>query len=140
MLSRTSLPSTWHGTVYRTRSIICARKDTGSHYSLTLGARHAGREYPDGDGYAALPLPCAIQANRVQTYHAAGLAGLGLIQAGYPTLAHHVESGALVEVLPEPLTASLVVAHRRNLSPLVRAFMDWIEDLEARPGKAQGRA
>ncbi|WP_462125634.1 LysR substrate-binding domain-containing protein [Burkholderia stabilis] len=114
------------------------------HYSLTLGARHAAREYPDGDGYAALPLPCAIQANRVQTYHAAGLAGLGLIQAGYPTLAHHVESGALVEVLPdlrpEPLTASLVVAHRRNLSPRVRAFMDWIEDLEARPGKAQGRA
>jgi DNA-binding transcriptional LysR family regulator len=27
---------------------------------------------------------------------------------------------------PEPLAASLAVAHRRNLSPCVRAFMDWI--------------
>ncbi|NTY35353.1 MULTISPECIES: LysR family transcriptional regulator [Burkholderia cepacia complex] len=103
------------------------------HYTLTLGARHAGWEYPDGDRYASLPLPSAMQVNSVQTYHAAGLAGIGLIQAGYSALAHHIESGALVEVLPdlrpEPLAASLVVAHRRNLSPRVRAFMDWIERL-----------
>ncbi|MBN3831414.1 LysR family transcriptional regulator [Burkholderia sp. Ac-20344] len=101
------------------------------HYSLTLGARHAGWEYPTGDGYATLALPSAMQVNNVQTYHAAGLAGIGLIQAGYSGVANHVASGALVEVLPdlrpEPLAASLVVAHRRNLSPRVRAFMDWIE-------------
>ncbi|WP_343727140.1 LysR family transcriptional regulator [Burkholderia seminalis] len=100
-------------------------------YSLTLGARHAGWEYPSGDGYATLVLPSAMQVNNVQTYHAAGLAGIGLIQAGYSGVATHVASGALVEVLPdlrpEPLAASLVVAHRRNLSPRVRAFMDWIE-------------
>ncbi|AOJ28653.1 MULTISPECIES: LysR family transcriptional regulator [Burkholderia] len=100
-------------------------------YSLTLGARHAGWEYPSGDGYATLALPSAMQVNNVQTYHAAGLAGIGLIQAGYSGVATHVASGALVEVLPdlrpEPLAASLVVAHRRNLSPRVRAFMDWIE-------------
>jgi DNA-binding transcriptional LysR family regulator len=67
----------------------------------------------------------------VQTYHAAGLAGIGLIQAGYLALAHHIESGELVEVLPnlrpEPLSASLLVAHRRNLSQRVRAFMNWLE-------------
>lgn len=101
------------------------------HYTLTLGARHAGWEYSDGGGYAVLELPSAMQVNSVQTYHAAGLAGIGLIQAGYSTLAPHIESGALVEVLPdlraEPLAASLVVAHRRNLSPRVRAFMDWLE-------------
>ncbi|RQS86659.1 LysR family transcriptional regulator [Burkholderia seminalis] len=100
-------------------------------YSLTLGARHAGWEYPSGDGYATLALPSAMQVNNVQTYHAAGLAGIGLIQAGYSGVATHVASGALVEVLPdlrpEPLAPSLVVAHRRNLSPRVRAFMDWIE-------------
>ncbi|MDR0243728.1 MAG: LysR family transcriptional regulator [Burkholderia sp.] len=101
------------------------------HYSPTLGARQAGWEYPSGDGYATLALPSAMQVNNVQTYHAAGLAGIGLIQAGYSGVANHVASGALVEVLPdlrpEPLAASLVVAHRRNLSPRVRAFMDWIE-------------
>ncbi|MBN3785850.1 LysR family transcriptional regulator [Burkholderia sp. Ac-20353] len=101
------------------------------HYTRTLGAKLAGWEYPDGDGYASLPLPGAMQVNSVQTYHAAGLAGIGLIQAGYSALAHHIERGALVEVLPdlrpEPLAASLVVAHRRNLSQRVRAFMNWIE-------------
>lgn len=101
------------------------------HYAPTLGAKLAGWEYPTGDGYALLSLPAAMQVNNVQTYHAAGLAGIGLIQAGYSALAHHVESGALVEVLPDlrpkPLDASLVVAHRRNLSQRVRAFMNWIE-------------
>ncbi|WP_250470028.1 LysR family transcriptional regulator [Caballeronia sp. GAFFF2] len=100
-------------------------------YTRTLGARHACWEYPSGDGYASLPLPTSIQVNSVQTYHAAGLAGIGLIQAGYSALAHHIQSGALMEILPdlrpEPLAASLVVAHRRNLSQRVRAFMKWIE-------------
>ncbi|WP_256657074.1 MULTISPECIES: LysR family transcriptional regulator [unclassified Pseudomonas] len=101
------------------------------HYTPTLGARMAGWEYPEGDGYASLALPGAMQVNNVQTYHAAGLAGIGLIQAGYLALAHHIKSGDLVEILPdlrpEPLAASLVVAHRRNLSQRVRAFMAWIE-------------
>lgn len=103
------------------------------HYTPTLGARLAGWEYPEGDGYASLALPGAMQVNNVQTYHAAGLAGIGLIQAGYLALAHHIKSGNLVEILPdlrpEPLAASLVVAHRRNLSQRVRAFMTWIESV-----------
>lgn len=101
------------------------------HYTRTFGSRLPGWEYPDGNGYTSLPLPGAIQVNSVQSYHEAGLAGIGLIQAGYSALAHHIERGALVEILPdlrpEPLAASLVVAHRRNLSRRVRAFMSWIE-------------
>jgi DNA-binding transcriptional LysR family regulator len=103
------------------------------HYAPTLGARLSGWEYPEGDGYASLALPGAMQVNNVQTYHAAGLAGIGLIQAGYLALAYHIKSGDLVEILPdlrpEPLSASLVVAHRRNLSPRLRAFMMWIESV-----------
>jgi DNA-binding transcriptional LysR family regulator len=105
------------------------------HYSRTLGARPYGWEYPDGDNYATLPLPGALQVNSVQTYEAAGLAGLGLIQAAYTGVHRHLESGALVEVLshlrPEPLEVSLVVAHRRNLSRRVRLFMAWVEDVLA---------
>jgi len=45
----------------------------------------------------------------------------------------YLESGALVEIVPElrrrALDVSLVVAHRRNLSRRVRAFMKWIEDV-----------
>jgi DNA-binding transcriptional LysR family regulator len=98
------------------------------HYTPTLGARLAGWEYPEGDSYASLALPGAMQVN-----HAAGLAGIGLIQAGYLALAHYIKSGDLVEILPdlrpEPLSAWLVVAHRRNLSQRVRAFMTWIESV-----------
>ncbi|MGI4861720.1 MAG: LysR substrate-binding domain-containing protein [Janthinobacterium lividum] len=103
------------------------------HYTRTLGAKPVGWEYPSDDGYAFLSLPGAMQVNSVQTYHAAGLAGIGLIQAGFSSLAHHIDRGALVEVLPdlraEPLAASMVVAHRRNLSRRVRSFMNWVEEV-----------
>ena len=104
------------------------------HYSRTLGAKPWGWEYPDGSGgYAALPLPGALHVNSVQTYEAAGLAGIGLIQAALSGIRRHLDSGTLVEVLadlrPEPLAVSFVVAHRDNLSRRVRAFMAWSRDL-----------
>ena len=50
-------------------------------------------------------------------------------------IGHYLESGALVENLPDfqhrPLPVSLVVAHRRNLSRRVRVFMKWIENVLA---------
>ena len=51
------------------------------HFSTMLGARPYGWEYPDGDSYATLQLPGALHVNSAQTYEAAALAGLGLIQA-----------------------------------------------------------
>ena len=90
-------------------------------------------EYLDGDGYATLQLPGALHVNSAQTYEAAALAGLGLIQAPLMGIGRYLESGALVEIIPDlrrrALDVSLVVAHRRNLSRRVRAFMKWIEDV-----------
>ena len=98
-----------------------------------LGARPYGWEYPDGDSYAMLELPGALHVNSVQTYEAAALAGLGLIQAPLLGIGQYLESGALVEIMPDfhrrSLAVSLVVAHRSNLSRRVRAFMKWIEDM-----------
>lgn len=104
------------------------------HYSRTLGSKPYGWEYPDGNGgYSTLPLPGALQVNSVQTYEAAGVAGMGLIQAAFFGIRQHVENGALVEILPdyrpEPLDVSLVVAHRQNLSRRVRAFMGWVDEV-----------
>lgn len=103
------------------------------HFSTLLGARPYGWEYPDGDSYATLQLPGALHVNSAQTYEAAALAGLGLIQAPLLGIGRYLESGALVEILPDfrrrPLAVSLVVAHRSNLSRRVRAFMKWIEDV-----------
>ena len=103
------------------------------HFARTLGAKPYGWEYPDGDSYATLQLPGVLYVNSVQTYETAGVAGLGLIQAPLLAIGRYLESGALIELLPDfqhkPLVVSLVVAHRRNLSRRVRAFMKWIEDV-----------
>src|ERR1700722_8171283 len=103
------------------------------HFSTMLGARPYGWEYPDGDSYATLQLPGALHVNSAQTYEAAALAGLGLIQAPLLGIGRYLESGALVEIIPDfrrrPLAVSLVVAHRSNLSRRVRAFMKWIENV-----------
>jgi DNA-binding transcriptional LysR family regulator len=103
------------------------------HFSTMLGARPYGWEYPDGDSYATLQLPGALHVNSAQTYEAAALAGLGLIQAPLLGIGRYLESGALVEIIPDfrrrALAVSLVVAHRSNLSRRVRAFMKWIENV-----------
>jgi DNA-binding transcriptional LysR family regulator len=103
------------------------------HFAPTLGAKPHGWEYPHGDSYARLQLRGALHVNSVQTYEAAGIAGLGLIQAPLLGIGRYLASGALIEFLPDfrhkPFEVSLVVAHRRNLSRRVRAFMKWIENV-----------
>jgi len=103
------------------------------HYTPTLGTRPSGWDYPDGDGFATLALPGAVSVNNVQAYHGAGLAGLGLIQAGLSSLKPYLANGELIEVLPglrpAPLPVSVVVAHRQNLSRRVRVFIDWLEQI-----------
>ncbi|HAK35695.1 MAG TPA: LysR family transcriptional regulator [Pantoea sp.] len=124
-LARYGTPHTLEELVTQQHSMV--------HYVRHFGAKPDGWEYPSGDGYKTLMLPGMMKVNSVQTYHEAGLAGMGLIQAGYSALAPHLAAGALVEVLPDlrpaPLNAFFVVAHRRSLSQRVRAFMHWTEAL-----------
>jgi DNA-binding transcriptional LysR family regulator len=105
------------------------------HYTPTLGSRPLGWEYPTGQTYAVLALPGSLSVNNVQTYHGAGLAGLGLIQAGLSSLKPFLLSGELIEVLPDlrpkSMPVSIVVAHRHNLSRRVRIFVDWLEEILA---------
>ena len=119
-----------HG-IPRSLEDLQRQKHQTIHFSTMLGARPHGWEYPTGDGYATLQLPSALHVNSAQTYEAAALAGLGLIQAPFVGVGRYLESGVLVEILPDlrrrALAASLVVAHRSNLSRRVRAFMKWIE-------------
>jgi DNA-binding transcriptional LysR family regulator len=121
-----------HG-VPRTLEDLQRQEHRTIHLSTVLGTKPAGWEYPDGEHYATLPLPGALHVNSAQTYEAAALAGLGLIQAPVIGIGRYLESGALEEILPDfrrrPLAVSLVVAHRSNLSRRVRTFMKWIENV-----------
>jgi len=100
------------------------------HYVSTLGARSPGWEYPDGTGYASLPMTGSITVNNSDSYTAACVAGLGLIQGPAAGLQPLIDAGQLVEVMPdcraEPMPVSLLYANRRNLPRRVQAFMTWI--------------
>lgn len=121
--------------VPRTLADLTAQGHRMVHYTSTLGSRPFGWEYPTGQGYAVLALPGPLSVNNVQTYHGAGLAGLGLIQAGLSSIKPFLLSGELVEVLtelrPKSLPVSIVVAHRHNLSRRVRVFVEWLETILA---------
>jgi len=124
-LAQRGIPRTLHDVLAQGHRMV--------HYTPTLGTRPFGWEYPDGDGFATLTLPGTVSVNNVQAYHGAGLAGLGLIQAGLNSLRPYLASGELIEVLPDmrpaPLPVSVVVAHRQNLSRRVRVFIEWLEEV-----------
>jgi DNA-binding transcriptional LysR family regulator len=105
------------------------------HYVSTLGTRPPGFEYPDGDDYRTRPMRGAVTVNSADAYVVACLAGLGLIQAPRTGVAHLLDDGSLVEVLPqlasEPMPVTLLYPQRRNLPRRVRAFMDWVAELLA---------
>ncbi len=80
-----------------------------------------------------------IQVNDEHTYLACGLEGLGLIQPGRAAAAPYLASGQLIEVLPKckptPVALSVTYVKSRQISPRVRAFVDWLAEVfENAPG------
>ena len=71
-----------------------------------------------------------LTVNSTETYHAACLAGLGIIQVPRVGVREALRNGTLVEVLPQyralPMPVSLLYPHRRNLSRRVHLFMEWL--------------
>ncbi len=103
------------------------------HYVSTLGRKSEGFEYPASGEYRTLPMSGPVVVNNSDAYNAACLAGLGLIQAPEIGVREHLARGVLVEVLPahraEPMSLSMLYAHRRNLPRRVRVFMDWVAEI-----------
>jgi DNA-binding transcriptional LysR family regulator len=103
------------------------------HYSLRFGADAPGFEYRDGNVYRERPMRSLVTVNSTDSYLAACVAGLGIIQAPRSGMLPSIASGAIVEVLPqhtcEPLPISLVHAHGRNVPRHVRVVMGWIAQL-----------
>lgn len=103
------------------------------HYAPSFSGQPDAWEYFDGESYQQLPLEGSITVNSAIAYDAACRAGYGLIQVPVFGVPPAVETGELVQVLPEyeaePMPVSLLYVHRRHLPLRVRAFMDWIAAL-----------
>lgn len=102
------------------------------HYSIRFGTDTPGFEYRDGSGYRDRPMRSVLTVNSTDSYHAACVAGLGIIQSPRMGLLPSVMLGELVEILPQhtarPLPLSLVHAHGRSVPRHVRVVMSWIAD------------
>ena len=85
--------------------------------------------YVDGEAQAELALNHKLVVNDTNSYLAAGLAGLGIIQAPNYAVHEALKAGHLVAVLDDWHTPSIPVhmlyAPNRYLSAKVRIFIDW---------------
>jgi DNA-binding transcriptional LysR family regulator len=103
------------------------------HYAAKLGTQDASWEYLEGNVVRELPMRCSIVVNSADTYHAACLAGLGLIQVPVHGTERLVAAGQLVKVMPDftaaPMPMSLLYPHRRQLAPRVQAMLNWITQI-----------
>jgi len=103
------------------------------HYVPTLGAKSAGWEYVDQGRTRTVAMGGVLTVNSTESYQAACLAGLGLIQAPATGLRPLIARGLLAEVMPRyrapALPVSLLYANRRNLPKRVQAFMAWLAQI-----------
>lgn len=103
------------------------------HYSATLGTRPQGFEYYNGSSTRWVKTGGVLSVNSTETYQAACIAGLGIIQVPRVGVRDALRTKKLVEILPQyravPMPVSLIYPHRRNLSRRVHVFMEWLTEL-----------
>lgn len=100
----------------------------GFHSSATGGV--LALEFLVDGTRRTVTLPSILTVNGADTYRAAALHGLGLIQVPRYAVAQDIAEGALVECLPEtppaPTPVYVLYPRNRQLSPRVRVFIDWV--------------
>jgi DNA-binding transcriptional LysR family regulator len=111
--------------------------DLAAHHVVGFFASSGGLDYPlelDVDGAARrFDLPGWLSVNDAENYVLGALRGCGLIQVPRFHVEQELADGRLVEVLrgwrsPDfPLSA--LYPYRRQLSPRLRVFVDWIAGL-----------
>ncbi len=119
--------------------------ETHQHKIVAFFSGHTRRLYPlefrRGDESIDVAGNYRLAANDSNAYTAAALAGFGIAQLVTVVAKPLLESGELVEVLPEwtqpPLPVHVVYPPNRHLSAKVRAFVDWAADLFARHPQLQ---
>lgn len=112
-------------------------EDLQNHHAVGYFSSRTGRnfdwEFSVGGASVPIKVRSNVSVNDGEAYIACGLQGFGLIQPPRLLALPHLQSGALVEVLPHlsPTTMPISAAYMQNrhLSPKVRAFVDWVTAL-----------
>ncbi|WP_118180344.1 LysR family transcriptional regulator [Paraburkholderia phosphatilytica] len=85
----------------------------------------------------------SVSVNDADAYVTCGVEGFGLIQPPLFMVRPHLQTGQLVEVMPDlkplPMPISVVYPHSRHLSSKVRVFVDWIAEIFDRCPLLSGR-
>lgn len=108
--------------------------DLPDHLAVNYASPLSGRIAAfDGGAAGAFTLKSRVTVNNAEAYIACCLAGLGLIQVPAFDVRDHLRRGELVAVLGEyraaPMPITLLYPHRHHLSPRLRVFAAWVEDL-----------
>jgi len=103
------------------------------NYSASLNSKSDGFEYFDGEKYRYIKMKGSLTVNNSETYTAACLLGLGLIQVPKIGVSEYLKSGELIEVLPkykaEPMLVSLLYPHRKNIPRRTQMCIEWLSQL-----------
>ncbi|WGS54677.1 LysR family transcriptional regulator [Paraburkholderia sp. D15] len=118
--------------------------DLARHVAVNWSSVHAGRRMDFEFSVAARTSKAKVggfvQVDDEHTYLACGLEGLGLIQPGRATVMPYLASGQLVEVMPKckasPVAVSVTYVKSRQVSPRVRAFVDWLGEVFEDAGRS----
>ncbi|CAM2157290.1 LysR family transcriptional regulator, regulator for bpeEF and oprC [Pararobbsia alpina] len=108
-----------------------------AHHAINYVSARTRKSYPFeyrvNDDIVRVDMRSTLAVNDGSTYISAGVLGYGLIQPSRFMVAEHIARGELQEILTNcesPSTpVSLVFPHRRNLSPRLRAFSEWVSDV-----------
>lgn len=104
------------------------------HYQSAQGAPRDKFTYVMSQGdIQTVDMQGALTVNSTESYSAACIAGLGIIQVPVIGVREALRTGGLVSILenlPAPtMPVSLLYPHRRNLAMRVQVFMDWMSEV-----------
>jgi LysR family transcriptional regulator for bpeEF and oprC len=122
-------------------------EDLENHRAVNYFSSRTGRvidwAFMVDDKEVEVKMKSLVSVNDADAYVTCGLEGFGLIQPAYFMVRPQLNSGQLVEVLPDlkplPMPISVVYPHSRHLSSKVRAFVDWIAEVFDRCPLLSGR-
>ncbi|WP_133645301.1 LysR family transcriptional regulator [Paraburkholderia flava] len=127
------------------RGVPVELDDLATHVAVNWLSQDNGRaadfDFEVGDSVIRVKVDGFVKVSDEQAYLTGGLQGLGLIQPSRIAAQPYLDSGRLIEVLPQwtpaPMTVSVAYVKSRRVSPRVRAFVDWLVELFDQAGHVE---